>query len=79
MLTRFGDDVWDLSPAMFRANARPAAFRVDFGAIADPALRRLAKEFMLARLQAPLRSYRGPCCCFSPRTEPFKQIIFTEN
>ncbi|KMK63853.1 hypothetical protein [Puniceibacterium sp. IMCC21224] len=30
MLSRFGDDVWDLSPAMFRANARPAAFRVDF-------------------------------------------------
>ena len=61
MLSRFGEDVWDLSPAMFRANARPAAFRVDFGAIADPALRRLAKEYMLARLQAPLRSYRGPC------------------
>ena len=60
-LSRFGDDVWDLSPAMFRANARPATFRVDFGAIADPAFRRLAKEYMLARLQAPLRSYRGSC------------------
>ena len=60
-LSRFGDDVWDLSPAMFRANARPATFRVDFGAIADPPLRRLAKEYMLARLQARLRSYRGPC------------------
>ena len=23
MLSRFGDDVWDLSPAIFRANARP--------------------------------------------------------
>ncbi|MFY8195833.1 MAG: hypothetical protein ACOVKV_12185, partial [Novosphingobium sp.] len=34
---------------------------MDFGAIEDPALRRLAKEYMLARLQAPLRSYRGPC------------------
>ena len=65
MLSRFGDDVWDLSPSMFRANARPSYFRLNFGTIEDPALRRLAKEYVLARLLAPLRSYRAPC---SPST-----------
>jgi hypothetical protein len=65
MLSRFGDDVWDLSPAIFRANARPVTFRLNFGTTEDPALRRLAKEYVLARLLAPLRSYRAPC---SPST-----------
>ena len=63
--SRFGDDLWDLSPAMFRANARPTAYRVLFGDIEDPVIRRLAKEYMLARLRGPLRNYRAPC---SPST-----------
>ena len=64
-LPRFGDDLWDLGPAMFRTNARPSYFRLNFGTFEDPALRRLAKEYVLARLSAPLRSYRAPC---SPST-----------
>ena len=64
-LPRFRDDLWDLGPAMFRTNARPSYFRLNFGTFEDPALRRLAKEYVLARLSAPLRSYRAPC---SPST-----------
>jgi len=60
-LSHFKDDTWDLFPARFRANARPASYRVNFGDIGDPVLRRLAKEYMLARLRAPLRYYRTPC------------------
>ena len=61
VLSRFGDDLWDISPAMFRANARPVGYRIAFARIDDLAMRRLAKEYILARLRAPLPSFRARC------------------
>jgi hypothetical protein len=46
-LSRFGDDVWDMAPAMFNM-ARKAFRTVDFGVIPCAAERLLAKEYIYA-------------------------------
>ncbi|WP_095084958.1 hypothetical protein [Mesorhizobium sophorae] len=60
-LPRFGDDHWDLSAAIFRVNARYSNYRLNFAGIADPATRRLAKEYVIARLRIHVPGYRAPC------------------
>ncbi|CAH1663454.1 hypothetical protein ACVW1C_008353 [Bradyrhizobium sp. USDA 4011] len=60
-LHRFGDDHWDLSAAIFRVNARYSNYRLNFARIADPVTRRLAKEYVIARLRIHLPGYRAPC------------------
>ncbi len=60
-LPRFGDDHWDLSAAIFRVNARYSNYRLNFARIADPATRRLAKEYVIARLRIHVPGYRAPC------------------
>jgi integrase len=55
-LSRFGDDRWDLAPAIFRENAPHALTAVNFAALADPMQRLTAKEFIWARLNEP-----SPC------------------
>ena len=55
-LSRFGDDRWDLAPAVFRENAPHALTVVAFAALADPMQRLTAKEFVWARLNEP-----SPC------------------
>ncbi|MCR5857374.1 hypothetical protein [Mesorhizobium sp. J428] len=49
-LSRFGDDRWDLRPAIFRENVPRGLTSVDFGVIADPLQRLTAKEFLWARM-----------------------------
>jgi hypothetical protein len=49
-LSRFGDDSWDLSPAVFRNNARRCHITVHFSAIADIQQARLLRQFLYARL-----------------------------
>lgn len=49
-LSRYGDPVWDLEPAVFRENARRCHCNVRFGGIDDPALVRTLKAYLYARL-----------------------------
>ena len=58
---RFGDDNWDLGAAIFRVNARYSNYRLNLARIADPVTRRLAKEYVLARLRIHVPGYRAPC------------------
>jgi hypothetical protein len=55
-LSRFGDDRWDLAPAVFRENAPHALTVVDFAMLDDSMQRLTAKEFVWARLNEP-----SPC------------------
>jgi len=59
-LSRFGDDRWDLLPAIFRENVPLGLTSVDFGVIADPLRRLTAKEFLWARMNeaSPLPTQR---------------------
>lgn len=49
-LSRFGEDRWDLAPAIFRENIPLGLLSVDFGVIADALQRLTAKEFIWARM-----------------------------
>lgn len=49
-LSRFGDDVWDLDPAIFHLTARNAFRHVDFRPVACPWERLTAKEYIYAWL-----------------------------
>ncbi|MER8785510.1 hypothetical protein NKI72_20815 [Mesorhizobium sp. M0437] len=60
-LPRFGDDHWDLGAAIFRVNARYSNYRLNFTRITDPVTRRLAKEYVIARLRIHVPGYRAPC------------------
>ena len=55
-LSRFGDDRWNLAPAVFRENAPHALTAVNFATLDDPVQRLTAKEFIWARLNEP-----SPC------------------
>ena len=60
-LPHFGDNLWDIGAAIFRVNARYSNYRLNFARIADPVTRRLAKEYVLARLRIHVPGYRAPC------------------
>src|SRR5215207_913920 len=60
-LPRFGDDHWDLGATIFRVNARYSNYRLNFARIAVPVTRRLAKEYVIARLRIHVPGYRAPC------------------
>jgi hypothetical protein len=47
-LSRFGDDVWNLDPAIFHVTARNAFRTIDFTDIACPVERLTAKEYIFA-------------------------------
>jgi hypothetical protein len=53
-LSRFGEDVWDMDPAIFHMTARNAFRAVDFGCIASPIERLTAKEYIFAWLNERL-------------------------
>ena len=53
-LSRFGDQSWDLGPAVFRENARRCHVTVHFGPIDDAATERALREFLYARLNVAL-------------------------
>ncbi len=50
-----------MSAAIFRVNARYSNYRLNFARIADPVTRRLAKEYVIARLRIHVPGYRAPC------------------
>ena len=52
-LPLFGQDQWDVTPAVFRENARRCHCSVDFAQLFDPAQRLAAKEYLYARLREP--------------------------
>src|ERR1700690_1663928 len=53
-LSRFGDQSWDLGPAVFRENPRRCHVTVHFDAIGDAATARAIREFLYARLNVAL-------------------------
>lgn len=59
MLSRFGDDVWNLDPAIFHVTARNAFRTIDFTGIACPAERLTAKEYIYAWLNERLPDRSG--------------------
>ena len=52
-LPLFGEDHWNVTPAVFRENARRCHCSVDFAQLADPVQRITAKEYLYARLHEP--------------------------
>ncbi len=52
-LPSFGDNHWDVAPAVFRENTRRCHCSVDFAQIAEPLQRLTAKEYLYARLHEP--------------------------
>jgi hypothetical protein len=57
-LPLFGEDCWDLAPAVFRENTRRCHCSVDFALLTDPAQHLTAKEYLYARLREPEGSLR---------------------
>ena len=58
MLSRFGDDRWNLHPAIFRENLPTTHRTLDFTTIADPLQRLTAKEYLWARLNERRPGYQ---------------------
>lgn len=52
-LPLFGEDLWDVTSAVFRENARRCHCSVDFSQLGDSAQRLSAKEYLYARLHEP--------------------------
>jgi hypothetical protein len=57
-LPRFEDGTWDLSPAVFRTNARVCHVTAHFDGIANPGLQRTLREFLYARLNFDVAGHR---------------------
>jgi integrase len=57
-LSRFEDSSWDLSPAVFRENARQSQNTVYFDAIEDAGVERTLREFLYARLNFDVPGFR---------------------
>jgi hypothetical protein len=53
-LSRYGDQSWDLGPAVFRENARRCHVTVHFHPVGDAATERALREFLYARLNIAL-------------------------
>ena len=58
-LSRFGDDIWDLGPAIFHVTARRVARKITFAGIACPVERLTAKEYIFAWLNERLPDPAG--------------------
>jgi integrase len=58
-LSRFEDGTWDLSPAVFRENARACHVTAHFDGIDDESVERTLREFLYARLNFDVPGHRG--------------------
>ena len=58
-LSRFEDSTWDLSPAVFRENARGCHVTSHFDGIEDASVARTLREFLYARLNFDIPGHRG--------------------
>ncbi len=57
-LSRYGDDRWDLNPAVFRENARSSDATADFGIIDDPEIAAALRDYLYVRLNTDLPGYK---------------------
>jgi len=57
-LSRFEDSSWDLSPAVFRENARICHMTAHFDGIEDAGVEQTLREFLYARLNFDVPGYR---------------------
>lgn len=57
-LSQYGDEMWDLSPAVFRENARRCHVTVRFDSVADPMIATTLREYLYARLNVERPGYR---------------------
>jgi integrase len=57
-LSRFEDGTWDLSPAVFRENARVCHVTARFAGIEDAGVERMLREFLYARLNFDIPRHR---------------------
>jgi integrase len=57
-LSRYGDPSWDLSPAVFRQNARRCHVTVHFSTIESVSLRNALRELLYARLNTEVPGHR---------------------
>jgi hypothetical protein len=58
-LSRFEDSTWDLSPAVFRENARVCHVTVHFDSITEASVERTLREFLYARLNFDIPGHRS--------------------
>jgi hypothetical protein len=79
-LSRFGDDRWDLAPAIFRENVARSVTVVNFSALHDPLQRLTAKEFLWARLNepspCPTQARMAPTCARAALADLTKFMAF---
>jgi hypothetical protein len=68
-LSRFGEDIWDLGPAIFQVTARNAYNTIEFQTIICGYERLIAKEYIYARLNELLPDRAGPLRPLSARQE----------
>jgi hypothetical protein len=57
-LSLFGENVWEMTPAVFNERSRCSTLAIDFSAISCPIERLLVKEYIFARLNIRLGSKR---------------------
>ncbi len=57
-MSRFEDSTWDLSPAVFRENARVCHITAHFDGIKDAGVERTLREFLYARLNFDVPGHR---------------------
>nr|WP_172691140.1 integrase [Agrobacterium fabrum]ASK46449.1 integrase [Agrobacterium fabrum] len=53
-LSRYGDDKWDLNPAVFRENVRSSDATVDFSVVDDPKIAEALRDYLYVRLNTDL-------------------------
>lgn len=53
-LSRYGDDRWDLNPAVFRENVRSSDATVDFSVVDDPKIAEALRDYLYVRLNTDL-------------------------
>lgn len=59
-LSRYGDDHWDLTPGVFRENARRCHCTVKFDTLSDPEMAAAMRAYLYARLNVPLPGRASP-------------------
>jgi len=83
-LSRFEDSSWDLSPAVFRENARICHITAHFDGIDDAGVERTLREFLYARLNFDVPGYRmrlppGSIRQLFNRTRRFLEFVADKN
>jgi hypothetical protein len=75
-LSRYGDPSWDLSPGVFRDNARRCHVTVHFNGIEDPAIADALRQFLHARLNIAMPGHRARLEPAAVRSEANRALRF---